>query len=118
MNIPKKYFHDRTVLLLLSVSTFLTLIGVLLVLLRLDIGRADGYIVEYRSNLGLSAFKSGNATTFFAFALFNLFVLFYHWMLSMRAYAVSRRFALVVLALGLLLLLMSLIVSNALLVLR
>ena len=118
MHIPKKYFLDRTVLLLLSVTVFLALLSVLLVLLRLDVGQPDGYIIEYRSNLGLSAFKSGGSGTFIGFVLFSLLILVFHSVLSMRVYQINRRFAIVVLALGVLLLLFALVVSNALLVLR
>lgn len=117
MQIPKKFFHDRAVLLLLSINTFLALLGVLLILLRLDAGQ-DGYIVEYRSNLGLSAFKSGGAGTFFSFIIFYVLVLAFHTFLSIRVYDIRRRLSLTVLGFGLLLLLLAVIVSNALLVLR
>jgi hypothetical protein len=118
MHIPKNYFRDKSVLLLLGVNAFLALLGILLILLRLDAGRPDDYIVEYRSNLGLSAFKSGGAGTILSFALFSLLVLVFHTVLSMRVYVIRRHFAVTVLAFGLLLLLLSIIVSNALLVLR
>ena len=118
MRIPKNFFHDRLVLLLLSINAFLTLLCLLLVLLRLDVGRADGYIVQYRSNLGLSAFKSGSASTLASFALFALFVVSFHTVLSMRVYPIHRQFAVTILGLGSLLLALSIIVSNALLVLR
>jgi hypothetical protein len=118
MQIPKNFFHDRVVLLLLSINTFLALLGSILVLLRLDTGRPDGYIVQYRANLGLSAFKSGNATTLISFIIFAGLVLAFHTLLSMRVYHIRRNVAVTVLAMGLLLLCISLIVSNALLVLR
>lgn len=118
MHIPKNYFHDRIVLLLLSINTFLALLSSILVLLRLDTGRPDGYIVQYRANLGLSAFKSGDATTLISFIIFAGLVLAFHTILSMRVYQIRRNVAVAVLAMGLLLLCISLIVSNALLVLR
>lgn len=118
MHIPKNYFHDRIVLLLLSGSAFLALLTSILILLRLDTGRPDGYIVQYRANLGLSAFKSGGASVFISFIVFSAFVLAFHTMLSMRVYPIRRQFAVAILALGLLLLALSLIVTNALLVLH
>jgi len=118
MHIPKNYFHDRTVLLLLSVNTFLALLGGILVLLKLDVGRPDGYIVQYRANLGLSAFKSGGASTLISFIIFSALVLVFHTLLSMRVYHIRRQFSVAILALGMLLLLLSVIVSNALLELR
>lgn len=118
MLIPKNFFHDRVVLLLLSINTFLALLGSLLILLRLDSSRPDGYIVQYRANLGLSAFKSGGASTLVSFILFSLLILAFHTVLSMRIYPIRRHFAIAILALALLLLMLSIIVSNALLVLR
>jgi hypothetical protein len=118
MHIPKNYFHDRTVLLLLSINTFLALLGSALIVLRLDTSRPDGYIVQYRANLGLSAFKSGDSSALLSFVLFALLVLAFHTILSMRVYHVRKHFSIAVLAMGLLLLTLSTIVSNALLVLR
>lgn len=118
MHIPKNYFHDRMVLLLLSINTFLAIIGSLLILLRLDVGRPEGYIVQYRSDLGLSAFKSGGVSTFISFIIFIALTLVFHTILSMRVYNIRRQLALSVLAMGLMLLLLAIIVSNALLVLR
>jgi len=105
-------------LLLLSSNAFLALLTSILILLRLDTGRPDGYIVQYRANLGLSAFKSGGASVFLSFIVFSAFALAFHAVLSMRVYPVRRHFAVAILGLGLLLLILSLIVSNALLVLH
>lgn len=116
--IPKKYFHDRTVLLLLTTNVFLAALTVIMILLRLNGGAGDGYIVEYRSNLGLSAFKSGGAATFFSFMVFAVLVLAFHTVLSMRVYEARRQFSVTVLAVALLLLILAIVVSNALLVLR
>jgi len=118
MRIPKNYFRDRMVLLLVSSNTFLAVLNSILVLLRLDTSRPDGYIVEYRANLGLSAFKSGGPGVFLGLIAFSLFVLVFHTILSMRVYPIRRHFSIAILSLGLLLLTLSLIVSNALLVLR
>lgn len=119
MHIPKHYFHDRLVLLLLSINTFVAILGSLLTLLRLDGSRGDNYIVQYRQNIGLlSAFKAGGSGTFLAFALFSVAILIFHTILSMRVYVVRRQFALVILMLCSLLLVLTLLVSNALLVQR
>jgi hypothetical protein len=118
MNIPKKYFHDRMVLLLLSINTFVALLSSILILLRLDGGRTDGYIVQYRANLGLSAFKTGSASTLISFIVFAGLVLLFHTIMSMKVYHLRRHFSVAILAMGLLLLVLSMIVSNALLVLR
>jgi hypothetical protein len=118
MQIPKRYFHDRLVLLLLSINTFLAVLSSVLILLRMDSSRADSYIVQYRANLGLSAFKAGGSSTFLSFILFAFITLGLSVMLSMRVYPFHKQFAVAILSLGLLLLTLGLIVSNALLVLR
>lgn len=118
MNIPKKYFHDRLILLLLSLNVFLAFLASVWVLFKLDSGRSAGYIVQYRSSLGISALKTGSAGELVAFILFALMVLVIHFVLSVRTYSIKREVAVVILAFGVLLLVMSIIVSNALLVLR
>jgi hypothetical protein len=118
MHVPKRYFHDRLVLLLLTINSFLAVSGALMLLFRLDNGRSEGYIVQFRSNLGLSAFKSGSSAVFISFIIFSLIVLTYHTVLSIRVYHLRRSFSTVVLSLGTLLLILSIVVSNALLVLR
>lgn len=118
MHIPKNYFHDRLVLLLLSLNSFFAVLNSILILLRLDSGRADSYIVQYRANLGLSAFKAGGSITFVSFMLFAFMVLVFSVLLSIRVYPFQRQFAIAILSLSFLLLVLSLIISNALLVLR
>ena len=115
MTIPKKYFHDRLILLLLSVNTFLTVLGAVLILLNVGGSHSNGYIVQYRANLGLSAFKSGGIMTCISFIVFSFFTLICNTVLSIRAYHVRRHFAVAVLAMTLLLLVLSIVVSNALL---
>lgn len=117
MHIPKRYFHDRIVLLLLSINTFLATIGIISILVRLDTARTTGHIIEYRSQLGLSAFRSGTASAILYFILFAVIVLVFHTVLSMRVYSLRRHFAIAVLGMAVLLLSLSLLVSNALLVL-
>jgi len=53
MATPKTYFHDHTVLLLLSINTFLAIGGSILTLVRLSTSQGTGFIVQYRSNLGI-----------------------------------------------------------------
>ena len=114
----KKYFHDHVVLLLLSIEAFLAIAGSILVLLRLSSGHSSSYIVAYRSTLGVNAFRSGSVTELLSFILFALLVLCVHAVLSMRVYKIHRQLSISILALGMLLLVLNIIVSNALLVLR
>ena len=112
-----KFFHDRAVLLLLSINAFLTLLVAVSVLFRLQ-GGGDGFIVQYRGNLGISAFKTGGVEQIISFVLFALLVFIAHGLLSWRSYSIRRQLAVVILALGTLLLLICLIVSDSLLTLR
>jgi hypothetical protein len=118
MDIPKKYLHDRLVLLLLSINAFIALITTVLILLRLDTSRSDGYFVQYRANLGLNAYQLGSYVSLLGFVVFALFVLAFHTLISVQIYQQRRDVAIVVLGFGTLLLGLTLIVSNALLVLR
>jgi len=118
MSSEQKYFHDRLVLLLLSVSTFLVLLSSVLILSRVAGGRNEGYIVQYRTNLGIGGFKTGSTSELLAFIVFSGIVLATNIFVSFRVYRFHRQFSITVLGLGLILLALSLIVSNALLVLR
>lgn len=116
--VQKKYFHDRLVLLLLSVNAFLALVVTVTVLLRLDTANASGYFVQYRENLGLNAYAVGSFVSLLGFVVFAVFILGFHTLISFRTYNMRRSIALTTLGLGTLLLSLTLIVSNALLVLR
>ena len=118
MTIPKKYFQDRLVVLLLSINILLTIIGSLSILFHISGQHSQVYIAEYRSNLGLSAYRPGSVTTFVAFAAFMVLVLVFHTLLSIRVYRLHRQFALAVLAMGLMLIVLAAVVSNSLLGLR
>lgn len=118
MTIPKKYFQDRAVLLILSVNVFLTLLASLTVLFRLSDVGGHGFIVQYRGNLGVSGFQSGSVVDLIDFIIFAVLVFVIHVGLSLRVYDIRRQLAVVVLALGSLLLIVSTIVGNALLALR
>lgn len=118
MHTPKRYIHDRVVLLLLTANTFFAVLTTVLILLKLDGSRADGYIVQFRPSLGLSAYYKGDSTGILAFAVFALLVMVVHTVLSIRMYGTRRNFSIVVLGMGLLLILLALVISNALLLLR
>ena len=115
---PKKYFHDHFVLLLLSINAFLAIAGSIFILLRLSTSHGTGYIVQYRSSLGINAFKTGSVVDMLALVAFAILVLAVHTMLSLSAYKIHRQLAIAILSLGILLLTLTIIVSNALLVLR
>lgn len=105
-------------LLLLSVNAFLAVAGSIFILLRLSTTHGTGYIVQYRSSLGINAFKTGSVVDILAFVVFALLVLSIHVLLSLGAYRIHRQLAIAILSLGILLLILTIVISNALLVLR
>ncbi len=118
MATPKRYIHDRLVLLLLTTNAFFAILTSILILLKLDSSRADSYIVQYRPTLGLGGYVKGDTAGVVSMVVFVLFVFVFHAFLSNKVYPIRRHFALVILGMGLLLILMTLVISNALLLLR
>jgi hypothetical protein len=115
----KKYLHDKLILLLLSANIFLAFLCAVLILLRINLAQgAEGYIVEYRSNLGISAFRVGGVSGLLSFAGFAILMAVTNIGLSIRTYRIRRDLAVAVLAAGILLLILAVIVSNALMVLH
>ena len=114
----KKYFQDHLVLLLLSTNAFLALCTAVLVLARLSASHGSSYIVQYRSSLGINAFKTGDVADLLSFILFAFVIVGVGVTLSLKTYAVNRLVSLVVLSMGILLLLLTIIISNALLALH
>jgi hypothetical protein len=118
MATTKKYFHDHFVLLLLSANIFLAFAGIVYILVRIGTNHGSSYIVQYRPSLGIGAYQAGSVLELFSFAGFALIVLVVHTALSLRAYKIHRQLAVAILCLGILLLLLTVIISNALLVLH
>jgi hypothetical protein len=119
MTIPKNYFRDKLVLLLLSISSFVTILTVISVLLNVDSKHTTGYVLQYRPSLGLNAFSFGSFTELALNSVgFALLTAGLHTVLSIRVYVMRRHLALAILSLGILLSVLNLIVSNALLVQR
>ena len=118
MATSKKYFHDHFVLLLLSINVFLAFADSIFILVRLGTSHGTGYIVQYRPSLGIGAYQAGSVFELLSFVGFAIIVLVTHTTLSLRAYRIHRQLAIAILSLGVLLLLLTAIIGNALLVLR
>lgn len=118
MEVTRKYFQDKLILLLVSSNVFLAFLCIALIFLRLGQGAGEGYILEYRSNLGISAFTRGSILGIVSFAGFVLVTVGLNIMLSLRTYTIRRVLSALVLGMGILLLILTIIVSNSLLVLR
>lgn len=116
-----KYFHDRLILLLLSINVFLAFAGSIFVLVQLSAHLGNGYIVQCRdcSNAAdINRFTNGSVTQLLAFIAFPLIILAIHVLLSLRTYRIHRQLSITILGMGTLLLILTVIVGNALLVLR
>ena len=117
MATEKKYFHDKLILLILSTNSFLAILSTIMLLLRLGNSSPNFHIIQYRSDLGLSAFKNGTALSLYAFLGFIWITLIIGAILSYRTYHIRRDYSIIDLGFGLLLIVLSMIVSNALIVL-
>ena len=121
MAISRKYLHDHYILLLLSINVFLCLLVAIFIIIRLSSGHSTSYIVECRdcSNPNaINKFMTGGVTELLSFIVFSVVVLVAHATLSLKTYTIHRQLAVAVLSLGILLQVLTLTVSNALLVLR
>lgn len=114
----KKYFQDKVVLSLASLNIFLALLVIIVIGLRLGSNGGEAYIVQYRSSLGIGAFKTGSVLDFVYIIIFAVVAGAFHLFLSFKTYNLRRQLAVSILGMGCLLLLLALIVSNALLVLH
>lgn len=118
MATSKQYFHDHLVLLLVSINAFLAIAGSIFILIRLGASHGTSYIVQYRPSLGADAFRTGTVNDLLSFVAFALLICVAHILLSHRAYHIHRQLSISILSLGILLLTLTIIVSNALLMLR
>lgn len=117
MSKPRPFFHDRLVLLLLTVNAVLAIFAAITAVLPI-MDSSGAFIGEYRSNLGLDAYRAGGALDMVSFAVFVILVYGFQLFTSLRLYEIKKSVSLVVLMLTSVLLIFTLIVTNALLELR
>lgn len=114
MENPKKFLHDRLVLLLITVIAVLVVIGVSIVLLRFDVSRNPTTIVAYRPNVTGTQYLSGKPIDIYSLAVFMIFTSLAAIAVSSRIYVVKRPAAMFVLSSTIFLLVLSAIVANSL----
>jgi len=115
MHIPKNYFHNRTVLALLSVNAALFLLSVMGVILGVNPGENPNSIVAYRAVEGVDTGQiSGPTGDLYQFALFSIVVTVAAVMISMKLYSHRKHLSVGVLGMNILLLAMAIIIFNAL----
>jgi hypothetical protein len=118
MAISRKFFHDRTILLLLTTLTTLLGIGVALILLKFDAGKSPLTVVAFRPNIVGSNYVSGGPIDIYSLALFMVLVAGGAALLSEHVYEVRRYLSIFILSSSVLLLILSVIVSNSLIALH
>jgi hypothetical protein len=116
--IPKKYFRDHFVLLLLTVNVFLGVLTIIFVLVRLSTAYSDSYITQFRPTLGINKYHNGSVLDLISFSVFAALILVINTALSYKTYAIHRQLTITILSFGILLLILTIIISNALLGLR
>lgn len=118
MNIPKRFLHDRLILAMLTVIAVLVVVGVSSVLLRFDASTNPTTVTAYRPNTSGSGYVSGKAIDIYGFALFMVLVSGINIVLSLRAFHIRRYVSVFILGGTIFLLIVSIIVSNALISLQ
>lgn len=113
----RDYFHDRFVLLMLTINTFLAVVCIVSIFLRLG-DTSSSYIEAYRANLGINAYSVGGVEQIISFAIFALAVLVGQFFLSLKFHPIRKQASWLIMLLASLLLLLSIIVGNSLLGLR
>jgi hypothetical protein len=118
MTIPSRYFHHRSILLLLIINAALVLVGVVLLVFGLESNTTVNYIIEYRANLGIGEYRVGSAFDMAGFVFFLVFNFILCVLISIKAFSVRQHASVMILAICSLLSLLTIIVGMALLGLR
>lgn len=114
---PRAFFHDRLVLLLLTINSFLLILISLSIIFRLG-DTNEGYIAQYRSNLGLEGYKVGGLGQILSFIIFAVMVYGFQIYLGIRMYHIHKKVTYTILLLSFLLMVLTLVISYSLLGLR
>ena len=118
MQIPKKFFHDRAILFLLTVLAMLLAAGASLILLKFDPSKNPATIVAFRPNIIGNNYVSGRPIDIYALAVFMLLTSAGAAILSAYVYEVRRYLSIFILSTSVLLLVLSVIVANSLISLQ
>ena len=118
MELPKRFLHDRLVLILVTLMAVLLAVGVTSVFVRFDISKNPTTIVAWRPNISGSSYQSGKPIDIYSLAFFMVVISVSAVSLAARLYALRRSISLFLLASANFLLLLSAIVANALISLQ
>src|SRR5581483_6124460 len=107
MEIPKNYLHDRVVLLLITLISILTVIGVCVVMLRFDPSRNPTTVVAYRPNISGTIYQPGKTIDIYSLAVYMVLTAVLAIFLAAKTYAVRRHVAVFILSSAAFLLILS-----------
>jgi hypothetical protein len=111
MEIPKKFLHDRTVLLLITIISLVVVIGVSVVLLRFDASKNPTTTVAYRPSIVGSQYQSGKPIDIYSMAVYMLVTAVIGVFLSARIYKIRHYLSIFLLSSTALLLILAIRVS-------
>ena len=118
MELPKKFLHDRIVLLMITLLAVLLVVGIAVVLLRFDISKNPTTIVAYRPNISGASYQSGKPIDIYSLAVFMAITAVGAVILSARVYNLKRYLSIFILASSVFLLVLSAITANSLISLQ
>ena len=111
MEVPKKFLHDKTVLVLVTLIALVLVIGVSTVLLRFDATKNPTTTVAYRPSIVGSQYQSGKSIDIYSLAVYMVVTAVVGVYLSIRIYAIRHSVAIFMLSSTALLLLFAIRVS-------
>jgi len=115
MDTKNKFFHDRVVLILLSLNVIISMISSLIILLRLVNLPTDYYpFVQGRFPSGQKIYNTGSITSLYSLVIFILLMLGINSFLSYRTYPYKKDLSMIILSLSLLLVVLTYLVSQSL----
>lgn len=116
--IPKKFLHDRIVLILVTLIAVLLVVGVSVVLFRFDASKNPTTIVAYRPNISGASYQSGKPIDIYSMAVFMVLTSVGSIVLAAKLYPVRHYISIFMLSSTVLLLVLSTIVVNSLISLQ
>lgn len=118
MELPKKFLHDRVILILVTAMAVLLAIGVTTVLIRFDISKNPTTTIAYRPSISGTVYQNGKPIDIYSLAMFMIVIAVSAVVLSAQLYNLRRSISLFILGSTIFLLILSAIVANALISLQ
>lgn len=120
MPIASKFFKDHYILLLATINIFLCAIAIIFIGVRLSSIHSTSYIIQCRncSDPNSAKFINGSIVDMVGFIVFSLLILISNAVLSFRVFPINRKLSVTILSFGIVLQVLTLIITNELFILR